>query len=180
AGPGKGYFYVVGSHGCSRHKDKYKPSSFLLARVPVESTGKPGKTELSWRVSDALQAAEPVSKSFGGTLEDKDDEGLNIEGLAVRGERLLVGLRAPSHKHMAYVVSAPINELFKPGAAPLSATPEVFALKLGKETGIRDMTTLPDGRLLVLSGPTRDQDDTPYALSVADPKPLPNESTVTF
>lgn len=177
---GEGYFYVVGSHGCSRKKDKYKPSSFLLARISVDGTGKLGQAELSWRVSDALKAAEPVSKSFGGTLEDKGDEGLNIEGLAVRGNRLLVGLRAPSHKHKAYVVSAPIAELFAPGNGRLSTTPEVYALELGKETGIRDMAGLPDGRLLVLSGPTRDQGETPYALAVATLKPLPGESSVTF
>lgn len=165
---GGGAFYIVGSHGCSRKHDEFRPSSFLLARLPVDPAGKLGKAELTWRVTEALRQAPPrISGKIGKSLDD--DKGLNIEGIAAIGDRLLFGLRAPSHDKKGAVVSVPIAQLFAPGTGEAVGEPVVHELPLGKDTGIRDLATLPDGKLLVLSGPTLDQRRVPYALSVYDP-----------
>ena len=86
------------------------------------------------------------------------------------GDRLLFGLRAPSLDGKGYVVSVPVGELFAPGTGEAVGKPVVHQLPLGKDTGIRDLAALPDGKLLVLSGPTLDQSAVPYALSVYDPE----------
>jgi hypothetical protein len=39
------HFYVVGSHGCSRKKGKFRLSSFILARVRVDRQGKPAGSD---------------------------------------------------------------------------------------------------------------------------------------
>lgn len=165
---GDGFFYVVGSHGCSRKKDEFRLSSFLLARLPVDSAGKLGKVELTWRVSEAMNRTPPAIKGrIGKSLTE--DNGLNIEGIAAIGDRLLFGLRAPSLDKKGYVVSVSAAQLFAPGTGAAVSEPLVYELPLGKDAGIRDLAALPDGKLLVLTGPTLDQSSVPYALSAYDP-----------
>ncbi|AZO80381.1 MULTISPECIES: DUF3616 domain-containing protein [unclassified Bosea (in: a-proteobacteria)] len=159
-------FYVVGSHGCSRHGGEYRPSSFLLARIPP-SNGQAGAPELSWRVSDLLAAAGEVAPYLGKPL-DAEANGLNIEGLAVVGDRLWLGLRAPSLNGRAFLVGGSVAELFKPGNEPAATKPQLLAFSAGAQRGVRDLATLADGRLLVLVGPTQEQ-DVPYAIVLLDP-----------
>jgi hypothetical protein len=103
------FFYVVGSHGCSRESDKFRlSSSFILARIRVNHEGRPvdaddkvldkddmekAVVETTYRVSDLLQRADTVGGFFGKSL--KTENGLNIEGIAVDGDRVFLGLRAP-------------------------------------------------------------------------------------
>jgi hypothetical protein len=184
------YFYIVGSHGCSRKGGEFRLSSFLLARIRVDAEGRPaspdGKplAETEWqdaaqttyRLSDYLAKADKVGGFFGKSL-DEDENGLNIEGLAVESDRLLVGLRAPAFGDTAYVLTAGIADLFRPGADPAEGKPEVLPIKLGKSMGIRDLASLPDGRLLVLAGPAQAQ-PLPYRIFLVEtdkrgkPKPL--------
>lgn len=183
------YFYIVGSHGCSRNGNEFKLSSFLLARVKVDSEGSPlggdGKplasdewqeaVETTYRLSDYLAKADKVGGFFGKSL-DETENGLNIEGLAIDGDRVLVGLRAPAFGDTAYLVAADIADLFRPGDDPAKGKPDVIAIKLGKTMGIRDLASLPDGRLLVLAGSAQNQ-KLPYQVFLADPrkgsKPVP-------
>jgi hypothetical protein len=174
------YFYIVGSHGCSRNGNEFKLSSFLLARVKVDTEGRPvsgdGKplapdewseaVETTYRLSDYLAKADKVGGFFGKSL-DETENGLNIEGLAIDGDRVLVGLRAPAFGSMAYLVAADIADLFRPGDEPAKGKPDVIALKLGKTVGIRDLASLPDGRLLVLAGSTQKQ-KIPYQVFLVD------------
>ena len=184
------YFYVVGSHGCSRRGGEFRLSSFLLARIRVDTDGRPagpdGKplsvddwqdaVETTYRLSDYLAKADKAGAFFGKSL-DETENGLNIEGLAVDGRRVLAGLRAPALSDAAYIVAADITDLFRSGSARAKGKAEVMALKLGKTIGIRDLASLPDGRLLVLAGPAQDQ-ALPYQLFLvapgkgAKPKPL--------
>jgi hypothetical protein len=175
------YFYVVGSHGCARKTGKFNPASFLLARVRVTVDGVPAgeegealaeedwseAVELTYRLSDALRGAEAVGGFFGKSLPEEN--GLNIEGLAVDGGRLLVGLRAPSIDGEAFIVAVAPDDLFAPGEQPAEIAAEVIPLKLGEDMGIRDLTSLPDGRLLVLAGPAQDQ-ELAYRLFLAEPR----------
>lgn len=183
------YFYIVGSHGCSRKGGEFRLSSFLLARIRVDAEGRPagpdGKklareewqdaVETTYRLSDYLAKADKAGAFFGKSLDEKDN-GLNIEGLAVEGGRLLVGLRAPTLGDAAYLVAADIADLFRPGSDPAEGKAEVMPIELGKSMGIRDLASLPDGRLLVLAGPAQEQ-ALAYRLFLVDPgkggKPKP-------
>jgi hypothetical protein len=159
-------FYVVGSHGCSRHSGEYRPSSFLLARI-ASGNGEAGTPELSWRVAELLGAAGEVAPYLGRPL-DADSNGLNVEGVAVVGDRLWLGLRAPSLDGRAFLVGGSVAELFKPGSEPAAGKPQLLAFRAGAQRGVRDLAPLADGRLLVLVGPAQDQ-DVPYAILLLDP-----------
>ncbi|MGX1790014.1 DUF3616 domain-containing protein [Bosea sp. NPDC055332] len=159
-------FYVVGSHGCSRHSGEYRPSSFLLARIAA-GNGQAGTPELSWRVADLLAAAGEVAPYLGKPLDEKTN-GLNIEGVAVIGDRLWLGLRAPSLDGRAFLVGGSLTELFKPGSEPGTAKPQLLAFPAGAQRGVRDLAPLADGRLLVLVGPAQEQ-EVPYAILLLDP-----------
>ena len=175
------YFYIVGSHGCSR-RNKYHPSRFILARVRVNEQGRvvdeaghePASpedaltfVETTYRLADVLRAAEPIGAHFG---KDLRANGVNVEGLAVVNGTLYVGLRAPSLDGTAYVVSAEVNALFSREDAPSPPKLGVIPLALGANTGIRDLAPLGDGRLLVLAGPAQDQTGVAYALYAAEPR----------
>ena len=61
------FFYVVGSHGCSRHSNIFRSSSFILARIPeaevVKALSNPAPIfdvpsgQTTYRLSEALAAA---------------------------------------------------------------------------------------------------------------------------
>jgi hypothetical protein len=179
------YFYVIGSHGCGRKHGAFHPSSFILARIRVDSQGRPvdaqgrqvseaasgDAVETTYRISDLLQHPSAVSPFFGKRLEEVYN-GLNIEGLAVVGDKLFVGLRAPSVEGKAYIVGASLIDLFAPGNAPAAGKPEVIAIQLGPKTsrmGIRDLAPYKD-RLLVLAGPAQHQSDVSYSLFIVEPR----------
>ena len=172
------YFYVTGSHGCTRGKRKYKRSSMILTRLRLDAAGTASEIVSTYRLTDALNAAAPVRDFVLRDLEfDRNDpppagtpqpNGLNVEGLAVVGARLYAGLRAPSRDGIAYLVSVPVEPLFAPGDAPLRAEIEAFPLRVGTDAGIRDLAALEDGRLLVLAGPARNGLSAPYTLSIAE------------
>lgn len=169
----EGAFFVVGSHGCARHKDKFQLSSFLVARVPVSGNGIFGPVALTWRLSGALRTAPAIGDFFGRSLESA--QGLNIEGIAAAGDDLYVGLRAPSLPGGdTAVIRVSVTGLFAPGTADAALGTKVYRAPLGRDTGIRDMTILPDGRLLLLSGPAQEQANVPFAIAVMTingPKP---------
>lgn len=176
------YFYITGSHGCSRNGGEFRLSSFLLARIKVDAEGRPvdagGKplpedrwgeaVELTYRLSEVLQQAETVGAFFGKSL-DEGENGLNIEGLEIDGEQLLVGLRAPTIKGRSFIVAADIATLFKPGHDPVDIAAEVIPIALGEDIGIRDLVRLPDGRLAVLAGPMQEQ-ELAYRIYISEPK----------
>lgn len=174
------YFYVVGSHGCGRKNGKFGLSSFILARVRVDARGQPvddaGRAlarkdfaqavETTYRVSDLLLRAGNTAKFFGRDL--KSENGLNIEGVAVSGDTIWFGLRAPVRKgKKAYLVGGAIDDLFKPGNKRSKAEPEVVPLELDGR-GIRDLAALPDNRLLVVAGAPEGPEVT-FRLLVVDP-----------
>lgn len=160
-------FYVSGSHGCSRKKGEFRLSAFHLARIKVDAEGTAtGKVELTYRLSDMLRAAGPAAPFFGRGL--MDDNGLNIEGIAVIGDTLWAGLRAPSLGNRGFLIGASLKALFAPGRAPATEAPRVFELPAGNNRGIRDLAPLPDGRLLALLGPSQEQ-ALPYSLMLIDP-----------
>ncbi len=173
------YFYVVGSHGCSRQENELHLSSFLLARVRVDREGRPvdrhgqpvtvdqpkKAIETSWRVSDLLTRADRAGDFFA--KRPNDQNGLNIEGIAVSGDTVWFGLRAPVDKGDAFLIRGSATDLFRNDDNPARAFDGTVPLKLDGR-GIRDLAILPDGRLLVLAGPPQDQ-NVPFRLYLANP-----------
>jgi hypothetical protein len=152
------YYYVVGSHGCSRKKGEFRASSFILARLSNEQQG---RVETTFRLTDVLRHASTVSAYLGKDLDGEN--GLNIEGLAVQGDQLIIGLRGPSIDGRAFLVRTEIGPLFAKGDGPAPSSMTI-PIAVPEGTGIRDLTMLPDGRLLLLLGPAQDQ-GLPYTLA---------------
>jgi Protein of unknown function (DUF3616) len=147
------YFYVVGSHGCSRNTNEFRLGSFILSQIRVDDTGQPvakDAVQNTYRVSDILEHAGEAAKSFGKDLKTAD--GLNIEGIAADGDRLWFGLRAPLENGSAFVVAASVKDLFAAGHDHSKAKPIAPVLLALAGLGIRDLAVLPDKRLLVLAG----------------------------
>lgn len=172
------FVYIVGSHGCSRKSAKFRLSSFIVARLRLDPSGKVvnpdgsapagrARVETTYRLSDVLELGK-FGKFFGKDLGKRTD-GLNIEGAAAIGTKLYIGLRAPSIDGKAGIAEASIDALFAPGKAPLSRAVPPMAVPLGDDLGIRDLAALPDGRLLVLSGPVQEQ-KLPFGLFLVDPQ----------
>ena len=169
-----GSFYVLGSHGRPRRtKDKLDSdelaavtartlSSSQIVRVTLDPkavdaegrlTGEP--TVVSSRKLRDLLRADPLIGPF--VDRNLEENGLTIEGIAVRKGRVYVGLRGPSLGAGDGVIVS-VAEAFLFGDAP--ATLERHLLPLGPGQGIRDLA-VSGGDLLVLSGPTGEGDG-PY------------------
>jgi hypothetical protein len=163
------YFYVVGSHGCSRHGNEFRLGSFILSQIRVDDSGQPvakHAVQNTYRVSDILKQAGKAAKSFGKDLTTA--HGLNIEGIAADGDRLWFGLRAPLQKDSAFLVAASIKDLFEAGHDRSKAEP-IPPVRIALDgLGIRDLAVLPDRRLLVLAGATEGP-EVPFRVFVADP-----------
>jgi hypothetical protein len=154
------YFYVVGSHGRSRHSNKPNDSSYVVFRFPVDKiTGKPTfavsedkvvGVEASGRLREVIMNGDIIKDFYDQPLAKN---GANIEGIAVKHGRMHLGLRGPSGHEHALIVSVDAAAAFTKDGDLKAA---VRLLKLGKDTGIRDLASVRDG-VLVLSGPVNDQ-----------------------
>jgi hypothetical protein len=156
----RGFFYAIGSHGAPRKEDKeFDPTRFLIFRFKVnEQTGKP-----AFKFSEEFVDTEAIAKrntlrevikntkEIGPFAEKHLDEenGANIEGIAVKGERIFLGFRGPSVGGNAFILAVDTNGVFGTGAM----NPEVYSLPLGDNIGIRDLAPLKAAGMLVLSGP---------------------------
>jgi len=156
----RGLFYVAGSHGAPRNPAAaIDPSRFYIVRFRVnERTGKP-----RFRFSDEAVDTTAIVKSNAlrevikkapevGPFAEKPlaENGVNIEGLAVKDDRMYLGFRAPSVNERGFILNVAVNGVF--GNEPMDA--KVQALKLGANTGIRDLAILRKSPgMLVLAGP---------------------------
>lgn len=156
----EGSYYLIGSHGLSKKAAEFQLSRFFVYRFRVDSgTGMPGfpfggeSPAQEVERSDHLRAVIAATPKLQGYAEKPlDEHGVNIEGLAVRGDRLFLGFRGPVINGKAQVMSVNIDAAF--GSAP--ASPQVFPISLGDGMGVRDLVTVADG-FLVLSGPEADE-----------------------
>ena len=169
-----GSFYVIGSHGRARHesnsaKEAKNNAKAAAARqifritLPASAvdmkTGKlvgaPGITP-STALAEILRGQPELSPAYDRALEDN---GLTIEGLAVRDQRLYLGMRGPVIGSDATVLSVAISAVFD----GQTAQPRLHRLALGTDTankprGIRDLAASGNG-FLVLAGPVNDPED---------------------
>jgi uncharacterized protein DUF3616 len=150
-----GYYYVMGSHGHprdSKHSldpisdaDKIRAkiaASSQIVRVAERTTAVVATEKLR-----AIIAADPVLSTF---LDRRlENNGLTIEGVAVKGGRLFAGFRGPSLDNgRAAILSVALGGLF--GTEPADA--KLYLLPLGNGQGVRDLASYSTG-LLVLAGP---------------------------
>jgi hypothetical protein len=152
--------YVLGSHSARRKRvdkeNKYaknrkallappepQPSRDVLVRYTRGADGGAGPIERT-SLRAFLDATEPF-RSFRSVASKEN--GVDAEGLAVRGERLYIGFRGPVLRgNFAPVLRCRFGQ-------PIHA-PEIMFVDLGGR-GVRDMTAVDDG-LLILAGPTGD------------------------
>ena len=170
-----GAFYVIGSHGRPRHeadaakeaKNKAKAAAsrrvFRIRFAPGTIDPKTGKlaaapdikpsSELSRLITDNARLAPWFDKPL-------DDNGLTIEGVAVRDGILYAGMRGPVlDDGNAVILSAPVAAVFD-GLANAAHLDEVRLGRdtMGKPRGIRDLVAYKFNFLL-LAGPVSDPAD---------------------
>lgn len=162
----EGFFYVIGSHGRSRNKkDKLDPvrdaakiaartrasSQVIRIRIDPKSVTNKGDLTVTPEV-DRSARLRPLllENAILKTYVDKplSDNGLSIEGIAIRGNRLYAGLRTPTLDKGSPVFSVSLGAIF----ARDPPDPQLHMLQLGAGRGIRDLASDKDG-FLVLAGP---------------------------
>lgn len=164
-----GFYYVIGSHGHPRdshHKlDPKKDREEIAARIAASSQIVRFRVDRGHAVLPAERtgrlkeviAREPALAPF---LDRRlENNGLTIEGIAIRRGRILAGFRGPSLSNGgAAVLSVPVDSVFG-GASPDS---RLRWLSLGEGRGVRDLAAYGDG-VLVLAGPAANGPG-PYAV----------------
>lgn len=179
------WLWTIGSHSLVRKRIKpqhseakayrrlarvrREPNRFVIARLAVQ-TGADGRPEPVRTAADGRRSAivgAPGTENLADLLVDDEhlapflaipskDNGLDVEGLAVHGRSLYIGLRGPVLRGWAVVLEVlPVDD--GPGRLALGAFPDgsryrKHVLDLDG-LGVRDLC--PDGDdLLVLAGPS--------------------------
>lgn len=177
---------------------KSEPNRYILARIPLINgellpscthpenydrqltAAKLQLTEKGNILTDALESDPHLGPFIVARIPSKDN-GLDIEGLAVCGDKLYLGLRGPVLRGWAIILEIEVQalgenllELKKIGAE--EQLYKKHFLNLGG-LGIRDLTF--DGQdLLILAGPTMDLDGPVKLFRVKDGLNLPEDSWV--
>ena len=182
-----GYLWLTGSHSTKRKKPKKKDletnlarmatittdlNRFILARIPVlegqliKSYSPQEDTTLTAAclqtteerniLYEALQE-DPHLKPFMEMSIPSKDNGLDIEGLAVKGDRLFLGLRGPVLRGWAIILELEVEEI-DGGILNLKEMTDEgtkykkYFLNLNG-LGVRELCWQDDD-LLILAGPT--------------------------
>jgi hypothetical protein len=169
------YFYVTGSHSAKRGDCASNPGSRHVLRLKLDpATGRALRTPAgsasealaaladSGRLWPLMQAQPALAPHVGehkclGSESPPDapalagQQGVNIEGLAVRKGQLYFGFRGPVLQGVAQVLRVEADALFAPPSAPLPQA-VMTGLALGQGRGVRDMVAVKTG-LLLLAGP---------------------------
>jgi hypothetical protein len=172
-----GSFYVIGSHGHPRDKnkklDKVKDAAKIAASIKANSQvirlrfgpsaiGQDGGLKAAPEIKRSAELAKLLAANV--TLQPfvnqrLDENGLTIEGVAVRNGRLYAAMRAPLlGGNEVALLSVALGALFD--GAP--ADPKLDRLRLEAGRGIRDLVAF-DGGFLILAGPSAEADGT-YSL----------------
>lgn len=155
-----GLFYVLGSHS-RRGKacNEANPDSRMLTRFALDAaTGLPAGITVNGRpiagLISLIPALAPKFDRCLGTKRPPDargewvaEQGINFEGLAVRGEEVFLGLRGPVLNGAAHIIRTTLPVLFGGAEAEATAT----ALKLSPAGGVRDLA-VHEQQILILSG----------------------------
>jgi hypothetical protein len=183
-----GYLWLVGSHGLKRRKAKpgrdaarqiarlaevrSDGNRFLVARVPLvrgdagsvpqrEAEGRHAARLLGGRDGNVLTEALRGDAHLARFLDiPSKDNGFDVEGIAVRGDRVFLGLRGPVLRGWAVVLELRLEEIdggflgLVPGRKRRLYRKHFLDLR---GLGVRELCADGDD-LLVLAGPTMDLD----------------------
>lgn len=162
---------------------------YLLARIPVVN-GEPfksctypehstdrltaaclQKTDASNILIDALKEDEHLGIYLSNLLPSKEN-GFDIEGLAVHGNRIFLGLRGPVLRGWAIILELEVEES-EPGTLILKAVGDDGLLYRKhfvdlNGMGVRELC-LQGGDLLILAGPTMDLEGAMRVFRMKDP-----------
>ncbi|HUU10116.1 MAG TPA: DUF3616 domain-containing protein [Phycisphaerae bacterium] len=174
---GKNALFVICSQSRTKPREKAKYPRDRLALVTLSPDT---RQVVGVRVYEGLRthlltylggsAGDLFENPAAVSLNGPNRGGLNVEGLAVWNEQLLLGLRSPATRGGAVVI--PIAEpgrLVEEGGQarpPRFGRPMILPTKPGE--GIRDMVTAKDG-ILVLLGAENDAVETPFRIVHWDP-----------
>jgi hypothetical protein len=175
-----GYLWVIGSHSRKRKKteDDKTPEEnrerlatiesegnrFMLARVPLDAASEPASVSDSLRAArldgddkgDVLTRALSVDPHVGPFCQiPSKDNGLDVEGLAVRGDRAFLGLRGPVLRGWALVLELELQDS-TPGTLVLAKLLRKHFLQL-EGLGVRELA-IHGKDLYILAGPTMELD----------------------
>lgn len=153
-----GYFYILGSHSVRGKTCRPNDASRALVRfkpdaTAVEAPDANHKNRLYELVSNIPTLKDKLGKCLGtkppsdAPANYEPGQGINFEGLAVVGERVLLGLRGPVLGEKAQIVETTKSYLF--GDGPVSHT--LHSLALSPKGGVRDLAH-HQGKFLILSG----------------------------
>ena len=154
-----GFFYVIGSHGhprdSKRRLDPDKDATRIAAQIAASSqivrfrsdgARATGPIERTAKLR-ALIAQQPELRSYQD--QRLENNGLTLEGIAVRRGRILVGFRGPTLKGgRAAVLSVAVDGVFGKAAPDV----RLYRLPIGNGTSVRDLAASGDG-VFVLAGP---------------------------
>jgi hypothetical protein len=156
---------------------EHHPSRHFLGRVPLVArdgtfTLEPGLAVDDGHLRAACLDTRPKRGKLGELLKADEhvsrfikvpakENGLDLEGIAVRGSRVFVGLRGPVLRGWAMILELDLKERRPGGLMPRRIGPDGERYRkhfLDLEgLGIRDLCFDQD-RLLILAGPTMDLD----------------------
>jgi hypothetical protein len=205
--PDGDWLWLVGSHALKRKRPRpdqddarktikrlgrieREANRYFLARVPIEQTERgpaPVKKAADGRRAGVVRMRKGRNDLIDALANDRHlaaslhmpakENGLDIEGIAARGDRVFLGLRGPVLRGMAVMLELCVKDKGKgrlklrkafDGDAPY----RLHFLDLGG-MGIRDMVLDPaeadSERLLMLVGPTMDLDGPVAVVSMKDP-----------
>ena len=165
-------FYVTGSHGRPRHeedpsKEEKNRAAATATRQIFRITLSPSAVDMqrgklvgvpeiarSVQLAEIIRAQPEISKWYDKAL---DENGLTIEGIAIRGTILYVGMRGPVLENgSAVILSTPLAAIFDGEQAQAKMHPLALGKDtLGKPRGIRDLASYKSAFLL-LAGPVND------------------------
>jgi hypothetical protein len=167
---GDGCLWLVGSHTWTRGKPKddpprdleivrANPNRHVLARLSLPEAAAAARLPIG-RKQGALPKSLRRDPHLGPFLKlPSKENGFDIEGIAVRGERIMLGLRGPVLRGIAIVLEVVVRD-DEPGRLALSedgaGVCRKHFLDLGGN-GIGDLHRDGDD-LLILAGPTADLD----------------------
>lgn len=157
-----GAFYVIGSHGHPRDKDHeldptndaervaaHIAAASQIAKVTINTGGTATVETTALSLAKTIQNQLELKDFAGKRL---DENGLTVEGIAIKDGQLFAGFRGPllAGGHAA-VLAVSLEGLATGG----DLKSKVFKLPLGEGIGIRDLARDGD-RILVLAGPGPD------------------------
>lgn len=138
-------YYATGSHGVSKKKGEFQEDRCHVFRIPVGADGV--ATSEGVKEASLLPWLSKQERFAGHLQKPLQEKGFNIEGLACKNGTLFFGVRGPSIDGKAFVIEMSADSLFGGG----TPNGKVYELPVGKGLGIREMTSLKSG-FLVLTG----------------------------